>query len=160
MRRRPVKFSRQLLPLAMLLLVLLALPVTLARPAKSASPPVEQVKAPKVLYIIKNPEEFRPGIGSKLLQFSYDIFADALKDKHRIRTQIDGTNYETCLPGEQCDRVVIQRSKQTVTVMIRCGMEVERPRAIRSGEFESDEEIIGILKKIVRVVGLHDEIHK
>jgi len=155
-----MKLCRPISPLAMTLVVFLALCVTPMRSAESITPPVEQSKVPiKVLYIIENPENFKNGLDNKLLLSSYNIINGYLRDQGRVRTHYNGDNYEKCAVNESCDKVVIRRGTQSITVAILCNDKkttVDGPRDIPSGEISSAEEIDGILRKIGRVVRGHD----
>ncbi|HET8669915.1 MAG TPA: hypothetical protein VFM05_04615 [Candidatus Saccharimonadales bacterium] len=144
-----MNFFRRVLPLAMALFVLLASSPTPRRSAKAVA------SSTKILYIIRNPENFSNEINGQLLVNSYTKFEEAFNEKGRVRTPYDGEKYDTCGPNEACDRIVIQRYEQLITVTIICNKYTETDQ-LPTGEITNIDEILGLLLQITIVVGTHD----
>lgn len=153
-------FCRQILLVAVTLLILVASSGTAVRSEKLVDPPADEVKVLKLLYVLENSESFKDA--DTLLSRSYSKLAKALTEEGRVKTYHDGDSKKFCDPVEACDKVLIGRYQQSITITFVCNtphVKKEDQKVIPSGELNNINEIDGALLIISRVLLKHDERH-
>jgi len=141
-------------------LLLVFAPLTVGvRSALSIAAPDEQGKvSPKVIYILVNPDTFNRGADRILLVHFRKMFDDSF-DPARLRSPLDGAQYDTCDPKEVCDRIEIIWHERTITTSINCKKKHSERKTFASAEPHDDDDFDVILMHIFRDVALHNELH-